>query len=150
MAETPRLRPRLLSSYQMGNLRATWCRRPHSSKRWAWSYSPWAFATPSMFGFFLFFPTKKKIATNNNPFNSFFFVFTACILSKKKCHFPGGRSYTPWPVSRWKATSSLLNISTMPSMACIPHCPPSLSAAPHLKVGDLRNNCTCHSYGHRV
>lgn len=48
-AETPPLRPRSSSSYQMGSLRATWCRRLHSSKRQAWSCLLWAFATPGMF-----------------------------------------------------------------------------------------------------
>lgn len=49
VAETPPLRPRSSSSYQMGGLRATWCRRLHSSKRLAWSCLPWAFAIPGMF-----------------------------------------------------------------------------------------------------
>lgn len=66
-------------------------------------------------------------------------LFVCGEISEKGFLFPGGRSYMPWPASRWRATSSSPSISTTLSMACTQPWPPSPSAMPHLQVGYLEN-----------
>lgn len=78
-----------------------------------------------------FLPSENN-GCNNNAKK---LLFLSAVQSLKKSSvFPGGRSYTRWPVNRWRATSSSPNTFTMPSTGCTQHCPPSLSATPRLKV----------------